>query len=106
VKLDSLGLIEPADAPLVGLKVSALGREATARYWGVSQEDTRGFHPWPQVVNQQGAEEHSENALSPIQDHTRTVQVFLLGLFDAAWRLQKPSSEVNLHLDSIIRKRI
>ena len=105
-KLRSLGLIEQAAAPLVGQKVSSLGLEVIARYWGISQENLRRFHPWPQVVNQQGALEYSENALSYIGDHTRTVQAFLFGLFDAAWRLQKPYGGVDLHVDTIVSKRI
>ncbi len=104
--LSSLDLIEPADAPLVGQKVSSLGLEVIARYWGISQDHLRRFHPWPQVINQQGRVEYSENALSHIQDHTQSVQAFLFGLFDAAWRLQKPYGGVDLHLDTIVGKRI
>ena len=105
-KLVSLGLIEQADAPLAGLKVSVLGLEVITCCWGISQESLRRFHQRPQKIKQGGNTTYSENALSHIQDHTRTVQAFLFGLFDAAWRLQKNYGGVDLHLDTIVGKRI
>lgn len=105
-KLNSLGLLERAAAPLVGVKMSAAGLEVAAKYWGITQENMRRFHAWPQVKNQAGAVEYSEGALSHIKDHTREVQAFIFGLFEAAWRLQKSYGGVDLHLDTIVGKRI
>jgi len=102
----SLGLIEQAKAPLVGIKVSPSGLEVLAKYWGITQERMRRFHAWPQKRSGGGVIEYSENALSIIKDHTQDVQRFIFGLFDNARRLQKPYGGVDISLDTIIGKRI
>jgi hypothetical protein len=105
-KLLSLGLIEQARAPLVGIKVSPSGLEVLAKYWGITQERMRRFHAWPQKRSGGGVIEYSENALSHIKDHTQDVQRFIFGLFDNARRLQKPYGGVDISLDTIVGKRI
>lgn len=105
-KILSLGLIEQAGAPLVGIKVSPSGLEVLAKYWGITQERMRRFHAWPQTRVEGGVIEYSENALSKIKDHTQDVQRFIFGLFDNARRLEKPYGGVDLFLDTIIGKRI
>lgn len=105
-KIKSLGLIEQAKAPLVGIKVSPSGLEVMAKYWGITQERMRRFHAWPQKRSGGGVIEYSEGALSKIKDHTQDVQRFIFGLFDNARRLQKPYGGVDISLDTIVGKRI
>lgn len=105
-KMLSLGLLENERAPLAGIKLSSNGLEVLAKYWGISPERMRRFHAWPQKRSAEGRVEYSGNALSHIKDHTQDVQRFVFGLFDNAWRLQKPHGGVDLSLDTIIGKRI
>jgi hypothetical protein len=103
--LQKKGLIERANAPLLGLKVSALGLEVLAKYWGISQESVRRFHPWPQ--KRKGGEViYSERALNHISQHTQGVQQFVFGLLDNAWRLAQPYGGVDVYLETIIGRRI
>jgi hypothetical protein len=79
--------------------------EVLAKYWGVSQEHMRRFHPWPQ--KQKGRNViYSEKALTHIKQHTREVQRFIFGLLDNAWRLSKIYGGVDVYLETIIGKRI
>ena len=105
-KFQSLGLIEPAMAPLAGIKLSSIGLEVLARYWGISQERMRRYQAWPQKRSRGGAIVYSETGLSNIKDHTQDVQRFIFGLIDNARRLQKPYGGVDIFLDTIIGKRI
>jgi len=103
--LQKKGLIKRANAPLLGLKVSALGLEMLAKYWGINQESMRRFHPWPQ--KRKGGEViYSGRALNHISQHTRGVQQFVFGLLDNAWRLAQPYGGVDVYLETIIGRRI
>ena len=106
VSLEKLGLIENADPPMTGKKVSVLGLEVLSKYWGVSQESMRRFHAWPQKIAEGGNVAYSENALSYIKLHTREVQQFVFGLLDNAWRLHQEYGGVDVYLETIIGKRI
>jgi len=103
--LEEKELIERAAPPLLGKKLSALGMEVLAKYWGVSQEHMRRFHPWPQK-RKGGNVVYSEKALTHIKHHTRGVQRFVFGLLDNAWRLHKPYGGVDVYLETVIGKRI
>ena len=103
--LEEKGLIERAAPPMLGMKVSALGLEVLAKYWGIHQEHMRRFHPWPQK-RKGGNVVYSEKALTHIKHHTLEVQRFVFGLLDSAWRLHKPHGGVDVFLETIIGKRI
>ena len=106
VSLEKLGLIENADPPMTGKKVSVLGLEVLSKYWGVSRESMRRFHAWPQKIAAGGNVAYSENALTFIKLHTREVQRFVFGLLDNAWRLHQEYGGVDVYLETIIGKRI
>ena len=100
------GLCENAAPPIAGIKVSDLGLEVLAKYWGVSQDSMRRFHAWPQIMEEKAAPAYSEKALNYIKDHTHMVQRFVFGLLDNAWRLHEEHGGVDVSLDTIIGKRI
>jgi hypothetical protein len=106
LSLAKRGLIVSAAPPLAGNKVSALGLEVLAKYWGVGQESMRRFHAWPQKQTEKAGIVYSERALTYIKDHTRLVQQFTFGLIDNAWRLQEEHGGVDVYLETIIGKRI
>lgn len=106
VSLEKLGLIENADPPMMGKKVSALGLEVLSKYWGVNPDSMRRFHAWPQKITWEGKVAYSEKALSYIKQHTREVQRFVFGLLDNAWRLHQEYGGVDVYLETIIGKRI
>ncbi len=106
VCLEELGQIENTAPPLIGKKVSSLGMSVLSKYWGLSPDNMRRFHAWPQKKNDAGILEYSENALSFIKVHTREVQHFVFGLLDNAWRLHQDYGGVDVYLETIIGKRI
>ena len=104
--LKEQGLVERAAPPILGVKVSALGLEVLAKYWGVDQESMRRFHAWPQKHSEKTGVIYSERALTHIKDHTCMIQQFVFGLVDNAWRLQEEHGGVDVYLETIIGKRI
>ncbi len=106
LSLDEQGLLETAAPPMLGKKLSALGLEVLAKYWGVEQESMRRFHAWPQKKAGKAGLIYSERALTYIKDHTRLVQQFVFGLIDNAWRLQEEHGGVDVYLETIIGKRV
>ncbi|MCK4490358.1 MAG: replication-relaxation family protein, partial [Anaerolineales bacterium] len=106
LSLGEQGLLERAAPPMLGKKVTALGLEVLAKYWGVEQESMRRFHAWPQKRSRKTGLIYSERALTYIKDHTRLVQQFVFGLIDNAWRLQEEHGGADVYLETIIGKRI
>ena len=91
---------------MLGKKLSALGLEVMAKYWGVEQESMRRFHAWPQKMAGKAGLIYSERALTYIKDHTKLVQQFVFGLIDNAYRLQEEHGGVDVYLETIIGKRV
>lgn len=106
LKLENLGLIKKAANSPHQTKVSKVGLEVLANYWGTSQEQLRRFQSWPQKKDSDGDLFYSENALLMIEEHTREVQRFVLGLVDNAARLARPYGGVDVFVDTIVGKRI
>lgn len=104
--LNNLGLLEDAAPPITDKKLSVLGLEVLAKYWGVELESMRRFQAWPQKHSEEFGLQYSENALSYIKVHTRMVQQFVFGLIDNAWRLRQEYGGVDVSLDTIVGKRI
>lgn len=100
------GLVENTPPPMLGKKLSALGLEVMAKYWGVEQESMRRFHAWPQKMAGKAGLIYSERALTYIKDHTKLVQQFVFGLIDNAYRLQEEHGGVDVYLETIIGKRV